>query len=342
MSYQICNRCILDSNIPGIKFSKNGVCNFCEEYSQKEKPGLTKDATDQEKEFLELIKNGRNNSQYDCLCLYSGGKDSTNMLYNLVSRLKLRVLAFTLDNWFLSPQTYNNIRKVVSILNVDHMFYKPEWDMVAYLFRLGIKGFDKNKESKRMAFLIGHICWPCFVMISIFSIKTALEKNIPNIVVGTTPGQLIQKKEDLLTKYKGIPDVYQSMIRPFISIIDKEHRKKFDLSFISKIKALGLKLIPFYEYFRYSEELAFKISKEKFNWERPEDTDSCSTNCLVNALGIALHKKYYKISPYLIPLAYDVRAGLVDRQEALKAVNMRLNDEMVRQIAQKLGLLDEV
>lgn len=342
MSYQICNKCILDSNIPRISFDQNGVCNFCEEYFRKESISPTKYENSKKSEFLKIIKKGSRKSRYDCLCLYSGGKDSTNMLYNLVSRLKLRVLAFTLDNWFLSPQTYNNIKKVVSALNVDHMFYKPDWDTASYLFKFGINNFNKNKESRKMAFLIGHVCWPCFVMISIFSIKTALEKDIPNIVVGTTPGQLTQKTEDLLTKYSGILDVYQSMIKPFVSILDRDYKRKIDLKFLDKIKAARLKLVPFYEFFQYSEESAFKVAKEKFSWEKPEDTDSCSTNCLINALGIVIHRKHYKISPYLIPLAYDVRAGLVDREEALKAVNASINGKIVREIAQKLGLAYEV
>jgi hypothetical protein len=75
---------------------------------------------------------------------------------------------------------------------------------------------------------------------------------------------------------------------------------------------------------------------------KPEDTDSCSTNCLINALGIAIHRKHYKISPYLIPLAYDVRAGLVNREEALKAVNAPINEQIVRRVVQKLGLVYEV
>ena len=324
--------------LPGISFNKEGICNFCQNYYQKRKSKSIKDYSTLKTEFLRLIKRRTKKSQYDCLCLYSGGKDSTNMLYNLVSVLKLRVLAFTLDNWFLSPQTYENIEKVVSKLKVDHMFYKPDWEIASHLFKSGIKNFDKTKESKKMSFLVGHVCWPCFVMISLSSMKIAIEKNILNVVVGTTPGQLTQKRKDLFTKYKGTIDVYQSMIKPFLSIIDENYRKKIDLTFLNKIKAVHLQLLPFYEFFKYNEELAFKVAKEQLGWERPHDTDSCSTNCLINALGIAIHKKYYGINPYLIPLAYDVRAGLVKREDALKAINAQINDRIARQTAQKLDV----
>ena len=149
MTYQVCTKCILDTNIPGIRFNKDGVCNFCQEYFRKKKTDYTKDYPTLEKEFLRLVKSGTKNSKYDCLVLYSGGKDSTNMLYNLTDKLNLRVLAYTLDNWFFSPETYENIKKVVSKLGVDHMFYKPDWELASHVFQAGIKNFDKNKESKK-------------------------------------------------------------------------------------------------------------------------------------------------------------------------------------------------
>lgn len=342
MSYQLCRDCILDSNIPGISFNDKGVCSFCDDYGRLEKTRKIKGANQLEKEFMRLVTRNSTKAKYDCLCLYSGGKDSTNMLYNLAAKLKLRVLAFTLDNWFLSAQTYSNISKVVSQLKVDHVFYKPDWDIAQYMFKAGITGFNKNKSSQRMAFLVGHVCWPCFVMISLFSIKTALERGIPNIVVGTTPGQLIQKKDDLLTKYNGILDVYKAMVKPFMSVIDRDYLKRVDLTFLDKVKALKLRLLPFYEFFKYDEGVAFKTAEEKLGWVRPKDTDSCSTNCLVNALGIAIHKKHYKVSPYLIPLAHDVRAGLVKREDALKAVNMAGDEHIIREAARRLGVGNEV
>ncbi|MBD3426047.1 MAG: hypothetical protein GF409_02300 [Candidatus Omnitrophica bacterium] len=328
----ICSKCILSDSMPGIELNEQGICNICQKVSRNMYQNK------REEELISILKNRKTKSKYDCICLYSGGKDSTYMLYNLVEKYRLNVLAFTLDNWFLSSGTFDNIEKVVSKLAIDHIIYKPRFDIVSKLFKYGIENYNSSEESQNLAYLIGHVCWPCFAMISLFSIKQAIKKNIPSIVVGTTPGQLRQKDKSLISKYEGVVDVYKNMIIPFLNILDKNLKKEIDLSFFEKIKAFSLKLVPFYEYVAYSENTAINEIKNRFNWQKPSDTDSCSSNCLINSLGIALHNKLYNVNSYVIPLAHDVRLGLIDREEALKAVNSKPNEKIIYDIAQKLEL----
>ncbi|MFH1397945.1 MAG: hypothetical protein ABIH27_05315 [Candidatus Omnitrophota bacterium] len=338
MAYQVCNKCILDTNIPYINFNNDGVCNICVDHQKALTGEPIKDYERLEKKFAKLVKTNNKKIKYDCLCLYSGGKDSTNMLYNLVKKHNLKVLAFTLDNWFLSKQTYSNINKVLSKLNIDHIIFKPSWNLTESLFKSGIYKTGNSKEAQKMSFLIGHVCWPCFVMISIFSIKTALEKNIPNIIVGTTPGQLTQKESTLLSKYSGITDVYKKMILPFLKILDNDEKYYLNLSLGEKLKSLKLKLVPFYEYHRYCEEDVFKTVETEFGWQKPQDTDSCSSNCSINSLGILIHRKKYNISPYLIPLAHDVREGLVNREKAMSDTSSVIDENLARDMAAKLNI----
>ena len=89
---RICRHCILPESIPGITFNGDGVCNLCEaEEANRERsrqmPG--------EQAFLTALAPRGRGAAYDCLCLYSGGKDSTFMLYVLSQVMKLRVLAMT-------------------------------------------------------------------------------------------------------------------------------------------------------------------------------------------------------------------------------------------------------
>jgi hypothetical protein len=338
MDYQICKRCILDTNIPDISFNSEGICKVCSSYEKSVKLAPAQDFVELEKKFTRIVKTKDKRKEYDCLCLYSGGKDSSYMLYNLVKKHHLRVLAFTLDNWFLSKQTFSNISKVLAKLNIDHVTFKPSWQLTQSLFKAGIFNTDKRPDAQKMSFLVGHVCWPCFVMISVFSIKTALEKNIPTIVVGTTPGQLRQKESALLNKFSGITDVYKHMVQPFLKIISPEERKALDLSLSNKIKSLSLKLVPFYEYHRYCEEEVIATVKSELGWEKPIDTDSCSSNCSINSLGIMIHKKRYNISPYLIPIAHDVREGLINRDKALSDVNSSTDKNLAGDIAGKLNL----
>lgn len=340
LGQQVCGRCILSDRIPGVKFNSAGVCNFCEDYETKEAPQQKKvDYVLLEANLIKALKTNPKKHPYDCLCLYSGGKDSTYMLHLLVNKYKLRVLAFTFDNYFIAPETYQNMKKVLLKLNVDHILFKPSWQLNKSIFKTGMMHSDKLDTSKELAFMIGHACWPCFTQISMHSIKLALDKNIPNVVVGTTPGQIRQKKYDLVSKFNGLVDVYQTMVVPMMKLlkITGQDRIKNDLSisFFKQLKVLRMKLVPFYEYIHYNEAVVLETVKRELAWESPKSTDSCSTNCQLNSLGIQMHKEKYGVSPYMIPLARDVREGLVDRLDGLRALTGELNQGLVKGIADK-------
>jgi 7-cyano-7-deazaguanine synthase in queuosine biosynthesis len=346
MAYQICKKCILDSNIPNITFDKDGVCNFCNEYIKRESPPTKEYYASREKEFIRLTKSSSKKYLYDCICLYSGGKDSSYMLYNLVNKYKLKVLAFTLDHGFLAKEAFLNIKKTQSKLNFDSIIFRPSTNLKTTFFKIGIFEYARLPVTKELAYTIGNVCWPCFVLIAMSAIKFAVEKQIPNLIVGTTPGQIRQKKYDLISKYSDLTDVYKTMVIPMIKLLkitgNEQLIHELDLPFLKKLKVLKVKLLPFYEYVEYNEESVISTVRKELGWERPLETDSCSSNCLLNSLGIELHRKRYRISPYAIPFSRDIREGLIDREEALKAINAELNKTVVKNVAQELGIDLEV
>lgn len=339
---QICNRCILPDNIPGISFDKNGICNFCRTFDKAREKDKRIDPIISEKKMLDILRVGSKKYPYDCICLYSGGKDSTFMLYQLVKIYKLRVLAFTLDNHFLAREAHENIERIVNAIKVEHVFCRPDFELVKELIKASISESHRMKTAKELSFMIGFVCWPCFTMISQYAIKTALEKNIPNIVIGTTPGQLRQKRYNLISKYEGTFDSYRSMNLPMLKLLKligyEKGQSIFKLTFKEKLKALKVKLVPFYEYIPYDEERIIKTIEKELGWQKPKNTDSCSTNCELNALGIALHLQRYGIHPYVIPLAHDVREGVLKREDALKAVKELPNLEIAKNIMAKLEI----
>jgi len=338
-----CSCCILSNKIPGISFDREGVCNFCRSFEKAKKSRMRQlDSIASEEEMLRLLKTGQKKPAYDCVCLYSGGKDSTFMLYQLVKKYKLRVLAFTLDNHFLAAETHANIKKTLSLIDVDHIFYRPDFDLIKELFKASINESHRLKSTKELSFIIGFVCWPCFTMIGQYALKIALERHIPNIIIGTTPGQLRQKKYNLLAKYKGIFDTYRSMNLPMLKLLKfigyKKGQSLFKFSLKEKFMALRARLVPFYEYVPYQEEEALKIIEKELRWQKPKNTDSCSTNCELNSLGIALHIQRYGIHPYVIPLAHDVREGILDREDALRAVRELPRYDVALRIAKELGI----
>lgn len=343
MPAKICKKCVLPDTIPNISFDEQGVCNLCRHFDESRTQEYSLDREEIESGMIRRIKKAGAGKTYDCLVLYSGGKDSTYMLYRLVNKWGLRVLAFTFDNWFIAPETHLNIQRVLTKVDADHVSMKLSWEMNKSIFRAGLVDSDKTPRAKELAFMIGHACWPCFSQIGSLALKTALEKDIPNIVIGTTPGQMYQKKYNLTSKYKGVLDTYLSMIAPMMTLLKMTNRLKenarMGLSWRNKLKASRIQVICFYEHIRYDEKTVLDTITRELGWERPRSTDSCSTNCQLNSLGIEIHQRRYGISPYAIPLAHDVRCGLVDRESALKDVyGNKLSNSLVHQIAEKFEI----
>lgn len=82
---------------------------------------------------------GKSVGKYDVLILFSGGKDSCYMVKRLTSENpQLRILAYTIDNGFMSPIAKKNIDEVLPKLNIDHIFVKPKASFYFNLFRFSL------------------------------------------------------------------------------------------------------------------------------------------------------------------------------------------------------------
>ncbi len=345
MDPRICTVCILPDTVPGVTFNAQGVCNLCEAAARARPEPVRPAAAGPQAVAAALVARGRHD-RYDCLCLYSGGKDSTYMLYVLAKELKLRVLALTLDNWFISPQTHNNIRTTLQRLeSVDHILFKPSWTVVQKSMQAGF-GYTRGTPLGDKAYVVGHACLSCFGLITAYAGKIAIEKGIRNIVAGTTPGQMHQKSaRNLAERYRSAAQAFRGLTLPLMRDLASrgdDLQRTFRISLRDKVKAVRLNLVPFYDHVRYDEARILEAVTGELGWVRPRDTDSCSTNCQLNALGVHVHRQRYGLSPYVFPLAHDVRAGLLTRDEALRAVNGELNPAIVASVAARLGLSESL
>ncbi|MFY4810973.1 N-acetyl sugar amidotransferase [Aliarcobacter butzleri] len=117
---KICSKCIYDERVSYISFDENGVCNYCHQLENLKNDYGTA-TTKGEKQFIKIIeqikKDGKN-KKYDCIIGVSGGTDSSYMLY-LAKQWGLRPLAVHYDNTWNSAIATENIRKVLTALNID-------------------------------------------------------------------------------------------------------------------------------------------------------------------------------------------------------------------------------
>ena len=115
-----CKKCLNDNTVKNIKFNKDGICNFCETYEEEYDKWHNFDKL--KELFDEKIKNVKGKYTYDVCIPFSGGKDSTYVLYKIVKDYDLKIKTFTLDNGFLSDEAKEKINKIVKELNVEHEY----------------------------------------------------------------------------------------------------------------------------------------------------------------------------------------------------------------------------
>jgi hypothetical protein len=59
---------------------------------------------------------------------------------------------------------------------------------------------------------------------------------------------------------------------------------------------------------------------KKYGWEKPDDTDPNSSNCLLNAYANQIHRQRYDFHPYVWEIANMVREGVMKRVEGLEKI----------------------
>lgn len=156
----------------GITFDTDGVCNHCRSY---ERDFAQWDVIKDRKaiEFQELLARAKSlNRPYDCLVPLSGGKDSTYVLYLVTKVYKLRTLAVTLDNGYLSDLAKENIKNALTKCDSDHIFYHINKANTSQLF----KAFVERS---------GDFCNACMRGIN-YAIEVSLDSyKIPLVIKGS-------------------------------------------------------------------------------------------------------------------------------------------------------------
>ena len=332
---KLCTNCILPETFPGIRFDDHGVCNHC----RREESALQK-APEKKAQYRErldqLIGSLKGTAPaYDAILAYSGGKDSSYTLKLLQDRYNLRLLAFTFDNHFVTHRSWENIKAICDATGADHIAVRPPWSVMKKLFCLtaGEDIFPAPTLLRASA-----ICTACIGLVKSLVLKTALEMDIPLVAFGWSPGQApiqsaIMKTNPALVRQnqaawnKAFPaEISHSLARYFIPERYYElHQDRFP----HNIHPLA--------FFDYDEE-EIKRQLEGLGWQAPTDTDTNSTNCLLNAFANQCHIRRHRFHPYVWEIANMVRQGVMTREEGIAKIYTDQNWKMVEYAQKKLGL----
>ncbi|MFC2091759.1 hypothetical protein ACFLTD_03215 [Elusimicrobiota bacterium] len=325
----------MPETFPGINFNEDNICNFCLNFKGEEK--LNEEKAVYLDKFKKLIEGLKGKNDYDCTLSYSGGKDSTYTLYLLREFFKLRVLALTMDNSFMSDQAFGNIRTVTENLGVDSLVFKPDFKIMKKIFGHGVRNPMYSKKALERA---STICTSCIGLVKFIFLKIALEKAIPIMAWGWSPGQAPIRSSIMKINPAFFKAAQKALKGPMREVagdgIDSYFIKDSDfdtaVSFPYNVSPLA--------FIDYNEETIIEKIRE-LGWVAPEDVDTNSTNCLMNSFANQVHIDIHGFHPYVFEIAGMVRQGILSRDDGLKKIEEPGNDAIIDYTRRKLELKKE-
>ena len=165
-----CKRCSMNDYIlPGVEFDKDGLCPICQTKEIHEK---LKGVTPVQNTFPRSKK-----SRFDVAVFYTGGKDSTYLLYYLSKVLKLRVLALTWEIPYMSDSARLSIENA-----------KKKLDSVEFITRYVSN--DVLKKFYNNLYSLNENTCACPSLAYILFYPELVVNKIPYFVVGNEPAQV--------------------------------------------------------------------------------------------------------------------------------------------------------
>lgn len=331
-SKKLCKLCIMPESLPDITLNEEGICNLCIAHETAKKIDTLKPL---ESDLIKILSKYKGKHKYDCMVMCSGGKDSTSALYYMKKRYGLNVLAFTFDHGFETEEALENIHNAVEILGVDFMFLKS-----AFMKDMFAKIVSSNAKAV--------ICHPCSIWYMDLAFDVAARYEIPVIVAGWTKGQ--SNKQEIMSKcgcnvhsaeframaentrqfldtgLKNMPQ-YKNFPRSMEEVLSRA-KKRFKTIVISP-----------HWFLPYSVEEYVKVIKDELKWKMPRlSYPAGSTNCLLNFMSVYYSVKNYGYTHYHVEASKMIREGLLLRDDALKQLELNVDKELLKSIADKLGV----
>ena len=273
-----CTRCILPETFPFITFDEHGVCNYCNNYKQKnqQKP---------ESELLALLEPYRNkDGRPDCLIPFSGGRDSSFTLHYVKTELGLNPIAFTYDWGMVTDLARRNAARICGKLGVENI-------IVAADIRFKRENIRKNVAAWLNRPRLGMV--PLFMAgdkyFFYYSNKILSENNLKLSIWGANP----LENTDFKSGFTGIRPHFDKKRIDELKIFNKAKLAGYFAtnyilnpgyfnsslvntmgSFLSRylIKRHGFILL--FDHMQWDEAEVDKLLLEEYNWEKSIDTKS--------------------------------------------------------------------
>lgn len=223
--------------------------------------------------FEALLENGQDR-KYDCVLMFSGGKDSSYLLWMLKKIYNKNVIAVTIDNGFEHEETFYQAQQYAAKLEVPHVIYHAPKELFKLLYKCSIKESEKFGELRN----VNHVCVICSFLLWIYSQKFAEEQNVPLVISGFDPAQInsiynideIDLSTNLLVSkaYRLAAKKYRELLSDTLLYKENEFFQGHVNNTFSAIK--GVKTIFPFIYLDYDIQHILDTVKKELGWTPPK------------------------------------------------------------------------
>ena len=319
-----CTCCVNDKTVKHIHFSKDGKCNFCDTY-EKYKDQLH-DYENLEKLFLKKIDR-KGNYDYDAVVGFSGGKDSTYVLYRLVHDYKLKVKAFTLDNGFMSKEARTKIDRLVKELGVEHEYVVCDNSI--------LKDMYHSIVSKYLS-----PCIACSILGYAVMINYASKMNAKVCIHGRSFYQMFRNfSTDVDDIFKplieaGLKDeeidfnqLYSVIIDKIDLLVDKKLASRVKNELLRDGKEKGFRdFVAYFLYHPYDQKEIVSFLEQNTSWRVESEEEHF--DCQIHHGALYLKNMMARRNHLMPEYSVMVREGVMSKEEAKAKMNQVIDKEV--------------
>jgi len=322
-----CTRCVNDRTIKNITFDEKGLCSHCSCYDSY-KP-LIKDYDHLKKLFLNKIA-VPGDYDYDAAVGFSGGKDSTYVLYKLVKDYKLKVKAYTLDNGFMSKEARSKIDRLVKEIGVEHEYVE----------------YDDFLLKKTYKYIVSRYLSPCIACSFLGYAAMINYASRINARVGIHGRSTYQM-------FRGLSDSSRDVFRPFIdaglkdeptdlnalysdiisridSLVDKQLVSDIKNQLLVDANTKGYRdFIAYFLYHPYDHREIVDFLEKNTSWRVETETEHF--DCLIHNGALHLKNIVARRSHLMPEYSVMINEGIVTKEEA----TLKMAEKIDKRLAEK-------
>lgn len=144
-----CTKCILPETMPYINFDVKGVCNYCHNYKQINKP-----KPKSKEELLKIVEPYRRpGKELDCIVPFSGGRDSCYGLHLIVEELQMKPVTYTYDWGMVTDLGRRNISQMCGDMGIENIIVAADISQKRKNIHMNLQAWLKSPHLGMMAVL---------------------------------------------------------------------------------------------------------------------------------------------------------------------------------------------